>query len=404
MCCVPFVGLASCGSSGNSNTIEVMTGMATGSEQLKVMQELTKGFEQTHPGVHVNLLPGTNSYEQDIRVRLAGRNPPDIWNTHGWSRDRYANFLEPLNNQPWASRLNSLMDISMRTNGGEFYALPLDVAVTGIVYNQDVLQRAGVDARSINSWDDFDQACRAVTANGDSCIGTAGKETWTGGNLLDFTAPGMFTQAQLDALQQGDFEDAPFRKMADMVSGWARDKFFNVDYVSATNDDVARSVALNKIAFVFQSNGFAQTAQQYNPQVNLGFIAFPSDTGEQYLVSGEDYALGVAKDSPRKQLALEFLDYLAEPGNMERFTAVTNNASAFKDVKPTLGVMEDSYDYWVTQKHTQVIPIFDRVYLPNGMWSTLTTTADGLISGQIDPAQAVSQISTSFVSLYRKKA
>jgi raffinose/stachyose/melibiose transport system substrate-binding protein len=83
---------------------------------------------------------------------------------------------------------------------------------------------------------------------------------------------------------------------------------------------------------------------------------------------------------------------------------VANNASAFKDVKSSLGVMQSSYDYWVTRRHTRIIPIFDRVYLPNGMWSTLTTTADGLISGQITAPQAVSQISTSFVSLYRKKA
>lgn len=399
-----FVGLASCGSGGDANTLEIMTGMATGSEQLKVMQELADGFERGHPGVHVNLLPGTNSYEQDIRVRLAGRNPPDIWNTHGWSRDRYANFLEPLQNQPWASHLNSLMDISMRTADGAFYALPLDVAITGIIYNRDVLERAGVDARSIDNWDDFAQACRAVKAQGASCIGASGKETWTGGNLIDYAAPGMFTQAQLDHMLQGDFESAPFRKLADMVSAWSDEKFFNVDYVSATNDDVARSVAMDKTAFVFQSNGFAQTVQQYDPDANLGFIAYPSDTGDPYLVSGEDYALGVAKDSPRKQLAIEFLDYIAEAPNMERITAVTNNASAFTDVKPKLGVMEESYDYWVTDKHTQAIPIFDRVYLPNGMWSTLTTTADGLISRQINPAEAVDQISTSFTSLYRKRA
>ncbi len=404
LCCTSLVGLASCGSASDANSLEVMTGMATGSAQLKVMQQLARGFEKQHPGVRINLLSGTNSYEQDIRVRLAGRNPPDIWNTHGWSRDRYAAFLEPLQNRPWASRLNTLMNIPMRTKSGAFYALPLDVAVTGIVYNKDVLSKAGVDPRSITSWDDFDKACAAVTASGNSCIGASGKETWTGGNLLDFPAPGLFTTAQLTALQNGTFDDKPFRALSDMVQRWSKKKFFNVDYVSATNDDVARSVALNKTAFVFQSNGFAITAQQYNPKVRLGFIAFPASTGSRYLVSGEDYALGVAKDSPRKKLALEFLDYIAEAKNISRFTAVANNASAFKDVKSSLGVMQSSYDYWVTRRHTRIIPIFDRVYLPNGMWSTLTTTADGLISGQITAPQAVSQISTSFVSLYRKKA
>lgn len=381
-----------------------MTGMATGSSELKVMQQLSAGFEKEHPGVKINLLPGTGSFEQDIRVRLAGKNPPDIWNTHGWSRDRYAAFLTPLQHRPWAKRLNSLMNTSMRTSSGAFYALPLDIAITGIVYNKTVLDKAGINPRSITSWKTFNNACHRVVAHGDFCIGASGKDTFTGGNVMDFTAPGMFTNAQLKDLLNGKFDDPPFRKLTNLVAYWSRNKFFNVDYVSATNDDVSRSMAQNKTAFSFQTNGFAQTIQQYNPKVKLGFIPYPSETGKDYLVSGEDYALGVSNTSPHKKLGLEFLDYIAEPQNVGRFTKVANNASVFKDVGSSLGVVEGSYKYWVTQKQTRIIPIFDRVYLPNGMWNTLTTTADGLISRQIGPREAVNQISTMFVSLYRQKA
>lgn len=42
-----------------------------------------------------------------------------------------------------------------------------------------------------------------------------------------------------------------------------------------------------------------------------------------------------------------------------------------------------------TDKKTTTVPVFDRVYLPNGMWNTLTTT-DGLITGQSDPKGAAS--------------
>lgn len=403
LCCALSIStLAGCGSSDDPNTLEVMTGMSTGSAQLKAMQTIADKFEEKHPDTTINILPGTTSYEQDLRVRLAGKNPPDIWNTHGWSRDRYANFLEPLQNRPWANRLNDVMDTSMRDNDGAFYALPLDIAVTGIIYNKDVLEEAGVDPLSINDWDDFSDACAAVADLGKTCIGASGKETWTGGNLLDYSAPGMYTDKELNQLKNGEFPEEPFAEIAQMIADWRKQGYFNVDYTSATSDDIARLMATDDLAFAFQANGMTQTVQQYNPDANLGFIAFPSETGDPYLVTGEDYALGVSNTSANKELALEFIDFIAEPENMEIFAPVVNNASAFTDVEPSLGVVTDSYNYWVTEKQTRTIPIFDRVYLPNGMWNTMTTTADGLITGQTDPEGATEQMETSFISLYRK--
>ena len=42
---------------------------------------------------------------------------------------------------------------------GTFYALPLDIQVTGVLYNKDVLDKVGVDPNSLNTWDEFNDAC-----------------------------------------------------------------------------------------------------------------------------------------------------------------------------------------------------------------------------------------------------
>ena len=134
-CVLALAPLGACGSSsssGGTKTLEFMTMQSTGTPQLKVIQKLTKKFEKANPGITIKANPGTNNNQNDIRVRLAGHNPPDIWATHGWSRDRYGNFLEPMQNRPWAKRLKPLGNEVYKTSDGKFYALPADIQVSGI--------------------------------------------------------------------------------------------------------------------------------------------------------------------------------------------------------------------------------------------------------------------------------
>ena len=163
-CAMTVTGLAACGSSSASGEkkLDFITGMATGSVHLKTLQSITDAFEKENPGVKINLIPSSQDFTQDIKVRLAARNAPDLWNTHGWSRDRYADFLEPLQNRSWAGKMKDLTKEAFMEDDGTFYALPLDIQVTGVLYNKDVLDKVGVDPNSLNTWDEFNDACAKV--------------------------------------------------------------------------------------------------------------------------------------------------------------------------------------------------------------------------------------------------
>ncbi|MCI1217402.1 ABC transporter substrate-binding protein [Bifidobacterium crudilactis] len=403
-CCASMLfGMAACGGSDSSSgevKLEFLTGMATGSAQLKAMTTVVNAFEKENPTVKVTLVPGTSSYESDLKVRLAGRNAPDLWNTHGWSRDRYADFLEPLQGRSWAKNMSSVIDTAIRKDDKSFYALPLDVAVTGIIYNTTVLDKAGVDPKTITSWDDFDAACQKVVATGANCLAASGKDNWTVGNIADYTASGMYTGAQLKELKNGSFDSAAYEKAVTPIYQWARNKYFNVDYTSATADDVAKLAATDKVGFVIQPNSFVQSVESYSADAKLGVMPIPSAVGDPYLVTGEDYAIGASKTGKNKETALKLIDFMAEPENMKTLSDTTGNAPAISGVEANIGQLADTYNYWVEEKKTQTYPIFDRVYLPNGMWNTLCTTTDGLLTGQSDPGNAASQMKTSFESLY----
>lgn len=94
---------------------------------------------------------------------------------------------------------------------------------------------------------------------------------------------------------------------------------------------------------------------------------------------------------------------MAQPENYQVYTDATSSVPAIEGVKAQLGVMTDSYDTWITKKDTETVPVFDRVYLPNGIWNTMCTTTDGLVTGQMDAAGATGQMKTQFESLSSSK-
>ena len=125
----------------------------------------------------------------------------------------------------------------------------------------------------------------------------------------------------------------------------------------------------------------------------------PSENGEPFLVGGEGRAYGVSKTSPNKEQALDYLAYLAEPDNLSELAGAVGGIPGLTNATSDLGILTASYDTFVKPGELPLQPYFDRVYLPNGIWDTMVTTTDGVITGQMTPADAVKQMKSSYDSL-----
>lgn len=395
-------GLAGCaqGAGGGGETLEMQTNMAAGSDQLAVLTDIAEKFEADHEGVKIDLVPTTNTYEQDIKVKLASREAPDIWQTHGWSRDRYAQFLAPLQDEEWATDVNPILDASMRSDSGELFALPMVADVAGLLYNADVLDAAGVDPSSLKTWDDFDAAAQKIADSGVVPIAVSGKANGPAGNLIDWMAPGFYTDADLEALTDGDFDTATYEPILAKISSWVNSSFINPDYSSATSDDVSKALGAGQAAFVFSQNSAASNAFATSPDAKLGFIPVPSTTRDPYLIGGEGIAYGASKTGEHVETAKAFLAFLAQPENQEAFAKASGGAPGLTTASTDLGPLQPSYDQWVVDAASPLVPYFDRVYLPNGLWNTLVTTTDSVLTGQASPQAATEQVAQDFGSLY----
>lgn len=126
----------------------------------------------------------------------------------------------------------------------------------------------------------------------------------------------------------------------------------------------------------------------------------PSFDGEPYLVGGEGTAYGVSASSENRDLALAFVDCLAESDNLARLAHSLGGVPGLEGVPVEPGVLSESHERWAADGAYEVRPYFDRVYLPNGMWDTIVTTTSSVITGHSGVSDAVERVERQFEALF----
>lgn len=383
---------------GSGDSIEFMTGTAIDTALYKEYEKMVEAFAEANPDAPaIELVPSSTDHEGEVKTRLAGGNIPDMWMTHGWSLGRYSEYLVDLKDQAWAADVDPLLQDIMFSEEGSIYALPINVDVSGILYNGDVLAEAGYAPEDIKTWDDFIDCCTKIKENGKVPIYNSGKDRWPTGLYVDWMAPSFMTEEDNQSFADGTFVADKYRQILEMVDTFAKNDFFNPDYSSATSDDISRALAQGETGFAFINNFALVTAYEYAPDANMGFMPIPNvEGGEPYYVCGEKDAIGVAKDGANVDTCLKFLDFLAQPENIAALASSSGQMSGLTTGKADLGALAPSFEQ---TKNYPGVPYFDRVYMPSGSWDAIVATAEMVVTGQKSVDDALAQIEKEYNTL-----
>jgi len=383
--------------STSGKTIEMEIGYTD--EALDKFREIIVEFtEKTN--ISVELITPGSDYETVMKTRMASGDMPDVFVTHGWSIARYKEYLLELNDQPWFDTVGESIKGVVSDQDGKVYVLPVTQGVNGIEYNKEVLEAAGVDVKSLQTMEGFQDACEKIKAAGAVPVFIGGKDYWTSASYLGTMIPGYYTAegAELQAaaqLKEGSFDWETdgldfFNDIRDMVEKG----YFNEDFITADETQGFEALAAGKCAFLV--GGIAiDRVLQYNADAEIGILPVPSTTAGgkvQYSV-GEGSAFGIWKDSEYIAEAKQLLEFLAEPDIAARIveldgqlpaltnidTASNKTFAAFTESQELLGDVI-CYDN-----------LFDREYLPSGMWTILS---DSMMEVFMDPTDAGVQSAT----------
>ena len=354
-------------------------------------------------GIKVDFSAPGADYESLMATKMASGDMPDVFTTHGWSVMRYANFLQPVNDQPFFGQISPQMKSVITDANGNVYVLPVDADIAGIVYNADVLQKAGVNPDDLTTWAKFSDALKAIKDSGVTPLATGGKDTWMMGQFGDWIAPSFFitndASNQRDALAKGTFDAPTWSKVAQLLDDWTKAGYFNTDALTADYNAATTAIATGKSAFAFIGNAHIVDAHKVNPDAKLGMMPIPAavDTDTPSLIAGERLAVGVWKDSKHKDAAMQLLNYLAKPENVKKLSEASGSPAGLTGVTPDLG---DIQTYLTKYASIRTFPYFDRAYLPNGMWDVMCATNADVIAQK---ANAVTQAGLTMEQAFKDK-
>ncbi len=368
------------GEKGKDVTITFSTNVVGG--KAEALRMACEAFEE-ETGYTVDFQAPGESYEELMKTKMSANELPDVFTTHGWSVARYSDYLMPINDLEWAADISEQIKPVITDKNGNMYVLPVDMDIAGIVCNMAVLEEAGVNPDEISTWDDFAAACDKVKAAGKTPIHMGGKDNWTIGQYFDWAAPSFYitdeSKSHADELKSGKFDTAVWEEVAGMMSDWVAAGYFNEDVLTADYNSDIQSLAQAETAFAFYGNGGIVDTLGVNPDADMGMIPIPSvsEGDEPSLISGEDIAVGIWKDSKVKNEAIELLNYLARPDVLKGLAEAAGNKAGLNGVDAEIGKIGEYYNKYAD---VEAFPYFDREYLPSGMWDVMCSTGADILA------------------------
>lgn len=296
------------------------------SEAISLFDKIDKQFNASHPDIVV----GQNFQADNItsmRVRLVKGDFPDLVTINGdynygslaksgvfydFSKTDLISKVQP----PIAKILPTL-----GTGGeGQVNGLPFANNGSGIIYNKDVFDKAGVTPPT--TWAELISLCDELKGKGISPFTWGFKDQWTGAPMFSSISGDTFTDgvanwyAERTAGKTTFAKDyLPIMEKMKKIASYGNDDKFALGY-----NDANQAFAKGKSAMYVHGTYAIPAIRSYNSKINLGTFAMPADDAKDTrVVSGVDVALTMGTKPKAEDKQMEFFRYLMTPANLKAY-------------------------------------------------------------------------------------
>jgi raffinose/stachyose/melibiose transport system substrate-binding protein len=305
-------------------------------EALEDFEQIIADFEAENPDIDVvqNQVADADTI---IRTLLVKDEAPDVitLNANGnFGRLAQAGVFYDFSDERVLQTINPAVQDILADLGnaeGEVNGLGYVNNANGIIYNEDIFEEQGLEVPE--TWDELIDVCDQLQAAGITPFyGTLG-DSWTG--LPSFNALGAYP-AQDDFFEQlreegedvGPDSEVSFQKdFAEALDQQYELFSYTQDgYRGKTYDDGDAAFANGDVAMLMQGIWAVSPIKDVNPDIRAGIFPYPAtdDPADRLLVSGVDVVVTMGKDTPHREEALRFIDYLFEQDVIEEFAASQN--------------------------------------------------------------------------------
>ena len=330
--------------SSSGKELRLVNGKIEVDAQLK---ELAAAYEK-ETGVKVNIesMGGGIDIQGTLKGYFQADNMPDIF-VNGGDTDfkNWEGHLVDMSKEKWVSDT----DAAYKDKDGKVLGFPYTTEAIGLAYNADVLEKAGIDPKSITGPESMKKAFETLDSKKDelgltAVVGYVAEATnlyWSTGNHLF----GVYEDGGLkrddtkyfDLLEQGKIDKDRFSKYADMV------ELFNkyadpALLVSGTYDQQIQNFSAGKYAFVTQGSWIGATMtnddkEQYEAagKFKVGMIPYAFEEGIDTIQTNSPSWWAVF-DNDNKEEALKFLQWASEDEGQKILVEKAGFVSPFKSI------------------------------------------------------------------------
>ena len=214
---------------------------------------------------------------------------------------------------------------------GEVNGLGYVNNANGVIYNQAIFEEQGLEVPE--TWDEFIAVCDELQDAGITPFYGTLADSWTG--LPSFNALGaypaqgdFFDQMREEGENVGPDSSVSFEKdfRQALEQQYELFGYSQEGYRGKTYDDGNAAFANGEVAMLMQGIWAINPIKAINPDIDAAIFPYPpsDDPDDRLLVSGVDVVVTMGKNTPHREEAMRFIDYLFEKDVIEDFAASQN--------------------------------------------------------------------------------
>jgi raffinose/stachyose/melibiose transport system substrate-binding protein len=276
----------------------------------------------------------------------------------------------------------------------------------GVYYNKKILKDAGVSEPK--TWDEFTKSLKTIKAKGQTPIMLGDAEKWPAIHVFG-PVQGAYTDAdEVTDLALGnkgaEWTDDDNVEAAKQLQTWAKDGYFNKDYLGTKDQPVAERFAKGEGAYMIAGSWNNEIIDASKNKDDYGFFAPPAEDADEArsTTGGTSLPYTITSGSKHPDAAAAFINFLtsddamkvyAEKGNMP----VLNTAK----LAPSSGVGKDTYQAYsdVTTKG-HLLPYLD--YATPTFSDTLGDQLQGLLQSKKSPEEFTEGLQKDYGDFVKK--
>lgn len=324
-------------SANPSNGVTTLNFFQFKGEALEDFNAIIEDFEAENPDIRV-IQNQVADADTIIRTLLVKDKAPDVITLNangGFGKLAQAGVFYDFSDEPVLETINPAVQEILADLGnkeGEVNGLGYVNNANGVIYNQDIFEEQGLEVPE--TWDEFIAVCDALMAAGITPFYGTLADSWTG--LPSFNALGAYPS-------QGDFWDQMRAEGEDVGPdsevSFSKDfpealdqqyqlysNYMQEGYRGKTYDDGNAAFANGEVAMLLQGIWATNPVKQVNPDIRAGIFPYPAtdNPDDRLLVSGVDVVVTMGENTPHREEALRFIEYLFEEDVIEEFAASQN--------------------------------------------------------------------------------